>query len=316
MHRTLGERDICVVSTYFNPSHYASRLKNFALFRRHLAAPLFVVEFSPDGAFELGDDAADSVLRVSPGAVLWQKERMLNLALERLPASVRHIAWVDCDFVFPDRDWLDATRQLLDRYELVQCFSELVNLEEGEAIAAASSPDRAPSGYAIAYLEQAVRHRPELASFRTLRHAFQGGAWAARRDLMQRHGFYDAMILGGADRALAAACLGRYQDLAAIHFLNEVRRAHYEAWARPFARATEGQVGCREGRALHLWHGSEQNRNYSRRHQSLAEAGFDPVRHLRIGPSGAWEWTDAAPMRLRELARGYFSLRQEDGAEA
>lgn len=315
MRRTLDESDICVVSTYFNPCRYASRRNNFTRFRRHLAAPLVVVEFSPNGVFELANDDADWVLRVSPGAVLWQKERMLNLALERLPQTVRYISWVDCDFVFADQDWLDATRQLLHRFDLVQCYSELVNLEEGETISAAMSPDRPPSGYAIAYLSFAGRNRLELQAFKTLRHAFQGGAWAASRELMERHGFYDVMILGGADRALAAACLGRYQELASIHCLDDVRRSHYEAWAQPFWLATKGRVGCREGRALHLWHGSEENRNYSRRHQLLAELGFDPVRDLRIGASGAWEWSDDAPMRIRELASGYFSLRQEDGIE-
>jgi hypothetical protein len=41
------------------------------------------VELSFDGRFELAGSDADILIQLSGGAVLWQKERLLNLALKR-----------------------------------------------------------------------------------------------------------------------------------------------------------------------------------------------------------------------------------------
>lgn len=311
MRDSLGKSDMCVVSTYFNPCHYRARRKNFELFRDHLDAPLLVVEFSPNGEFELTESHADYLLRISPGAVLWQKERLLNLALRNLPDSIRYFAWVDCDFIFTDGSWFQAARALLDDYDLVQCFSELTNLDEQESNCPDPSVGRPITGYSAVSLA----HTGQTLSkdYSALRHVFQGGAWAAKRALMEKYKFYDTMILGGGDRALSSACLGRYGQLSTIHMLNDARRIHYESWARPFHQCVAGHVGYLEGRVLHLWHGAEENRAYSRRHQILAQIGFDPMRDLRVGKSGAWEWTEAASQELRDWTANYFLSRQEDG---
>lgn len=311
MHESLGKSDICVVSTYFNPCHYSARRRNFELFRDHLDAPLMVVEFSPNGEFELAKSDADHLLQVTPGAVLWQKERLLNLALKELPDSIGYFAWVDCDFIFADSKWLQAARALLQEHDLVQCFSELTNLSEEESIRPDRDAELPITGYSAIHLAQTGQTLSK--DYNALRHVFQGGAWAARRALMEKYKFYDSMILGGADRALTSACLGRYDQLATTHILSDVRRSHYESWARPFHQCVAGRIGCLEGRVLHLWHGAEENRGYSRRHQILAQIGFDPTRDLRVGKSGAWEWTEAASPELRDWTAQYFVSRQEDG---
>jgi len=50
------------------------------------------VELSFDGRFELTDDDADILVQLSGGAVLWQKERLLNLALNAVPSAVKNVA--------------------------------------------------------------------------------------------------------------------------------------------------------------------------------------------------------------------------------
>jgi hypothetical protein len=57
------------------------------------------VELSFDGRFDLTDQDADILIQLSGGAVLWQKERLLNLAIKAAPAGVKHIAWFDCDVI-------------------------------------------------------------------------------------------------------------------------------------------------------------------------------------------------------------------------
>ena len=70
------------ITSYFNPARYKNRLSNFRVFRANLGVPLVTVELSFDGNFELSEKDSDILIQVSGGAVLWQKERLLNVALK------------------------------------------------------------------------------------------------------------------------------------------------------------------------------------------------------------------------------------------
>ena len=97
------------ITSYFNPAGYRNRLENFRKFRRRLAVPLLAVEFRYGERFELEDGDADLLLRLPGRDVLWQKERLLNVAMTHLPAECTAVASLDCDVVFERDDW-GATR--------------------------------------------------------------------------------------------------------------------------------------------------------------------------------------------------------------
>jgi hypothetical protein len=67
-----------------------------------------IAKLSFDGGFELTKDDADILIQISGGAVLWQKERLLNLAIKLVPLHVKSIAWLDCDVIFDRPDWADS----------------------------------------------------------------------------------------------------------------------------------------------------------------------------------------------------------------
>src|SRR5262245_42591250 len=73
------------ITSYFNPAGYRNRRENYRLFRERLAVPLVTVEWARDGRFALGPEDAEVLVQVSGGDVLWQKERLLNVALRHLP---------------------------------------------------------------------------------------------------------------------------------------------------------------------------------------------------------------------------------------
>ena len=65
-----------------------------------------------DAPFDL--PAGPDVIQVRGPDVLWQKERLLNIAVSRLPARARKVAWLDGDLLFADPDWAGETARLLD----------------------------------------------------------------------------------------------------------------------------------------------------------------------------------------------------------
>src|SRR5262245_56739663 len=84
------------IACYFSPVGYSNRLehlKHFSECARTQGLRLLVVERAFDDVlFALPANVADRVVRVRSSAVLWQKERLLNLALQELPRSCDKVA--------------------------------------------------------------------------------------------------------------------------------------------------------------------------------------------------------------------------------
>jgi hypothetical protein len=314
--RSAAGSSFWAVTAYFNPVGYRSRRANYRIFRERLGVPLLAVELGFGGRFELGPGDADILVRIDGGAVLWQKERLLNLALERLPSTCRHVAWLDCDIVFADPGWVDAAERLLDEVPLAQPFDQLVHLRPGELPETAAEPHLLAWRHSFAArwragdLADDVFARPEG----TYEHRCTCGmAWVARRDLIQRHGLYDAMILGLGDKHIAAAAVGLAADASDAVELAPAHRRHYLQWAEGFGREVAGAIGCLPGQLHHLFHGDLGNRHYLRRYRGFAAWDFDPSRDLGVAGSGAWSWERNEPALHRQVA-DYFLARREDEA--
>lgn len=70
----------------------------------------------------------DGVIHVRAKDILWQKERLLNLALAHLPAVARKVAWLDADLLFEDPSWACETSRRLDTFPVVQPFAAIARL--------------------------------------------------------------------------------------------------------------------------------------------------------------------------------------------
>jgi hypothetical protein len=306
------------ITSYYNPARYKRKLKNYRVFRAKLTTPLVAVELSFDGHFELTKDDADVLIQISGGALLWQKERLLNLAIKYVPADISTIAWLDCDVMFERPDWMHETHKRLKTAHVVQPFSEVLDLNQMDQEIPVLHGDtpRSVKGLVSLVSEKTRLDAASLLATQALsvttRVWGSGLAWAARREILEKYGLYDAMIAGAGDRAMAYAMFGQFDALMKKYNFNGSRRTHYLAWACPFYEAVGERVDHLAGRLYHLWHGDIVNRNYTARHQKLAECNFDPNADIAIGPNGVWHWARSRP-DLEEFFLSYFKSRAEDG---
>jgi hypothetical protein len=272
------------------------------------------VELSFDGRFELTDEDADILVQLSGGAVLWQKERLLNLAIKAVPTNTENVAWLDCDVLLERADWVDEANGKLDEFNVVQLFSEVVHVDPEDC--EKQSDHRNGHAYApgVASLSNArdllLVGRPEKFVLKKVR--FNPGlAWAAKRKVLEDCGFYDAAIVGGGDSLMAYAMYGRFEALIERFLLDPTRRQHYLKWAIPFHKSIAESVGHVSGTIYHLKHGDIKNRGYFDRQDGLAGFDFNPDIDLRIGANGAWHWARPRP-DLEDFLRNYFIDRAED----
>src|SRR5271167_1494729 len=214
---------IWAITSYFNPVRYERRLLNYRVFRSHLRIPLVAIELSFDGQFGLTKSDADILIQVSGGAVLWQKERLLNVALESVPPDVENVAFLDCDVVFDRKDWPeDAEAKLNERYDIIQLFSEALYLKKDslpDDVSAISAELSAP-GIVHTGDPSLLSRGTHLMSGQE-RALYQPGlAWAVKRAILQEHQLYDAAIVGSGDNLMVASIYGHFERVMGRYGFN------------------------------------------------------------------------------------------------
>ena len=301
------------ITSYFNPASYVRRAENFRIFRQRLNLPLIAIELAFDGRFTLQASDADIVLQCSVGDVMWQKERLLNHAARALPDDCRYVVCLDCDVFFANNDWIARLPDALQRTPIIQPYRTIHHLPFG-----VTTPDADSAFFhqwsMAARIANGASPRDCIA-WVVNRHdtpAAPGGAVALRRELLQRHGLYDACIIGGGDLATLAAAYCCHDVVGEILALGPDHRTNYLAWAEPFARAVSGTVGAfLDTDLFHLWHGQPGNRKYQARHQTLRRFDIDPRADLAISDQGPWRWNSPKPV-LHQFLKSYFAFRAED----
>ena len=312
--RRIGDRasgPLWAITSYYafdDPPGGRRRLGVFREFRRRLNAPLVTVELSRDGEFHLGPDDTDVLVRIQGGALLWQKERLLNLAVEALPAECEVVAWVDGDILFDREDWADEALRLAESHALVHLFRRAHHL--GPENFDVSGPYIRTCDSTACLLSENALPEAYFATETGLQGNFQCGiGWAARRELLERCGLYDGMILGSGDKVIFFAACGRSEAAVQAYRMSEPHARHYRAWARRFASEVTGRLGYVDCNSAHLWHGDLASRGYSDRYNGFESFGFDPYLDIGRGPSGAWEWTSDKP-QLHAFTTRYFDRRR------
>jgi len=331
----LANGQIWGITSFFNPEGYQNKIDNFRLFRKRTTfgqgLPLVVVELAFGTLpFQLKEKTDAEVLiqrRTDPQNVLWQKERMLNIALDYLPSNCTKVVWLDADTFFSNKQWVRETARKLEKHVVVQPFAWLVRLppetlwmnpadidasmrwEEGGLV-----PFRQlyfSAGFMVGSrgLHHMVYHLINDANDHELGHC--GIAWAAQRWLLDKHKFYDKFITGGADNLMFQAMLGHFRPMMRTHLSPDLRH-NVAFWANKFYRDVRGRVSYTDGLGLTLWHGHRKNRGYSKRYDVLLDNKYDPATDIAVdNNTGVWVWSSDKP-ELHSQMQEYFSSRVEE----
>jgi len=297
------------VSTLFNPAGYATKFENYHLFREasvRQGLKLLTVEAAyGDQPFALKKEDADILVQVRTHAMVWQKERLVNLGASRLPSDCDKVIWIDADALVEDDDWVATTASLLEEYVIVQPYSAVVRLERGERGPIPSAD--LPPGW--------LNHQRQPSFIFTSRFGWDfqewnwgapGFLWAARRWFFERHGLYDRFILGENDSIFAHALIGSEFKPKYHSTLPQ----SYQTWAQALRADVRESIGLREGVGFHLWHGAISQRYYAER--SMVLDSFDPDLDLTVSAQGCLEWTARNPQLVKRVS-DYFQMRNEDG---
>ena len=329
--------DFWAITTYFNLTNGSRRRNNYHCFRRHLSVPLLTVEWHPDRNFQLADGDADILLQIGGGDLMWQKERLLTMAVAALPDHVKYVAWIDCDVLFENPNWTGEATEALSDNRVVQLFKEIAFPDDQESARLVASPTlqldcpalrslpTRPSflgvykqvGTDVAPFDLGQRTQSSaLSNAHIMQRPGHGFAWAAQISFLREIGLYDRCIVGSGDMHF---CYG-VADLGQEYIQSQIKIGlgfygdcpSYRHWASRAAEACAGRSGCLDGRVLHLFHGEMRDRQYRLRIDNLLPFALDLDEDICAGEGHPWSWK-----RDRSALNAYFLKymrdRNEDG---
>ena len=324
----MKRKSIWVVTAYYNPAGYITRIQNYHVFRRHLDAPLLVIELAEPGQHQLAPSDADVLVSVSGNDRIWQKERLLNIAISALPEEAEYVAWVDCDVVFGNPDWATEAQSILRAGKsFVQLFETATHLPlqlSPTLVSPATCRSAKPLFSERSFASSVLSRNYLSADIRSNRAEMENGllapgvipvahgiGWAGHRDMLQEIGLYDACIIGGGDKAMALAFIGYAGMLSTTRPMTDPHIQHYLTWAEQLNGSKTDQVGFVPGTVFHLWHGRFERRGYRKRHELLKQLTFDPYDDLELADNGTWRWAQDTAA-LQSTVGAYFFSRLED----
>jgi hypothetical protein len=230
--------------------------------------------------------------------LIWIKENLINLAVQKLPERWKYMAWVDADISFMQQDWAETTMDSLDTYDVVQMFQTCVNLgPTGEALKIDQSFGYMHVGSGQPY-------------HKTARYGFwhPGFAWACTRQAYETMGgLVDFAILGSGDRHMALALIHRVDDSYPSHMTNSYKRRLQDFQDRCMLL----KLGYVPGTILHHWHGRLVDRRYVERWTILTKGEYMPSLDVFQDKNGLLQLTQRGK-RLSQPLSEYFAGRQED----
>lgn len=309
-----------VLAVVSNPCQYKTRYLNYEIFAEDITAKgatLWTIELQVGARdhkiTKCGNRYHIQIWTSSLPGEIWHKENLMNLWFPFL--SVANPDWRYAMTVDADTKWqpgaLERVVERLQHYDIVQCWSHLVNL----------GPDGHCDGTNIAtsYMYNYDRGVQVINKSEYQRGGAPGLAWAGRREAFNKIGtmlggpFIDHGILGAGDRYFAASLVGE-ADTA----MDPLFSANYRKWIKIYeataVRELKRNIGYVPNTVMHLYHGKYVDRQYESRGEILIRHRFDPETDIKRDVSGVLMFNLWEPRvhRLRDDCRKYFQKRKED----
>lgn len=305
-------KTLFVITPIFNPHGFKSRARLYRAFKSHMAdtgARLLTVEAAFGGGdFEVTDGADPFNVQLRTDAVLFHKERMINIGRQRLLQLVpdaQFIAWIDADVTFGNPDWAGESVHKLMHFQVIQPFATAVNLNSNE-----DYMWNCPSSLRSFIEGRGYHQDPPLPPSYTYK-GHPGLAWAATRDALDAlGGLYDTCVAGSADTVMSNCLKGDWSMYLPAPPSNGMA-ASMRRWAERCDSSIKTRIGFTRGICLHHWHGKSENRGYEKRWSILSFHKFDPHEDLVLDNHGLYRWAGNKP-RLEDDIRLSLSSRNED----
>jgi hypothetical protein len=295
-YNTPRRPDMAIVLVFFNPQRSIRVVQNILTVVHYLKAasiPHYIHELAFNDEPHLFAPAENVKLSRST-SYMFYKENLIHTLLPQIPAKFTKICIMDADIFFDDPDWYTITSAALDIYDVCQPFTTTYFL----------GPDYKP----IKQLTNCVDSNNSQIIWQK---EHPGHIWAFERKWYDDSNIPDLTIIGGGDFVLTNAVKGIAHRTATFLL--------YEEIIPKDIHLTTTRGSC-ELTIYHLYHGSEVNRQYAARADTITDLlkreGLTVKTAIQRRRDGILEWIPEKRDIMNEFMRGYFGRRNDDLVKA
>lgn len=298
----MSSSDLCVITVFFNPAKYKSLLRNYLIFRENLKkqnVKLITIELTFFN--RLPELNFPEVIHLNSNSIMWQKECLINYAINHIDCE--KFAWVDCDVLFSNDNWVNDTSKKLDSVDVVQLFKRVYYLPKGHM-----SYNKQHDIMVQSVIWQAKTYKNWLNRRKNKELPFSspGFAWAAKKSSFQ-NGLYDLNIVGSGDTFMVDCLLNSWDIHGFAKKFTPSMKSHMIEW---LSKEKNKTFDFLPDDIYHLNHGSLKNRAYMDRHNILLDNDFDPTKDI-VKTNGVLEWS-TNKINMHKSIEQYFFNRNED----
>lgn len=300
-----------VITSFFNPAKFNALLQNYFIFSNELKRQnvnLLTVECSFDGEYQIPEN--NNVIRLSSNSIMWQKERLINYGVSHLPKECKYYAWIDCDIIFTNDNWVNLAIEKLQTNNIIQLFKKVIYLPPEKI-----KFDGEKMSQVQGVVWQKIIHKNWLQRRKNKNLPFSapGFAWACQRHFFDDlGGIYDKNIVGSGDTFLVDCYFDSWEIHGFAKKFTEPMKKHMMNWCKQL-RSKNPKIDYIPVDIWHLYHGSLKNRRYMDRHDVILNHNFDPMTDIRL-ENNVYEWNSNKSEMHYEIKQ-YFNNRKEDEKE-
>jgi len=325
--------EVEIVSVHFNPTKSDSLRRTNDLFLKGLknVAPFIK-------CYEILFDDQEQEIEGSiiiRGSLekncLWQKEALLNVAINSVGESKKYFIWLDHDIMFLKKDWLkEAINKLSSGFDFCQLFSELGWADKTGDVHL-SKVGR------LAKLRDCERYDEwDNEDIHFNAHGNPGLCWAARVDSLKRMGDnpFPNAVVGSGDEYFCMGVTrttkegmsmmsGLMRNLIANAYLRENKLKSLEGVTQlqkyiDFMTEKVNDMSkylfnstVIDGAVYHFWHGDNKNRQYGSRHSIIQKCDLNLYEDVFINEDGIFELVENKYEASKRFYK-FFLDRKED----
>lgn len=306
-----------IVTCVSNPIQWDSRIdlarKAIANWLKEPNVRVTVVECQfGDREWSLDDLESDprvTHVKVKATTLVWNKESLLNIGIQRAPLDAKYFGTFDADILFRKPGWATDCINTLHLYPVAQPWRTAYDLgpnDENLAVHRSfcsvyhSGDPVAPTSKNFWKHDNGPYDYPH-----------SGYAWVWTREILDRMGgLFELGGMGSGDHHMALGMAGK-ADWSLPEKITDEYKDLVKRWEARAKAHINGKIGFINHTIEHLFHGTKAKRNYIGRWEMFFQHLFNPHTDLKKNTYGVIEFAGNKP-ELEQAFDRYLRSRNED----
>lgn len=304
--------DTAIIMYYWNHFKRISLFRNFNVCYNHMLkyeCVIVPIEISTNNSFDLN---MQGLFALKSDQLLWQKERVINYLAEKMPDSIKYIAFIDGDVLFSDDNWVQEAKNKLDQKEnlFIQPFSDVYYLPKNHYRNHGFYSHSTPS--VSSQIIKSGGKNEYINTFNTKNYIYgnPGMCWITKKETLINNPLYDKCIIGGGDTLNLIRWLN-LKDIENVPFVKKTKNFIKSFVDDSFKNEIKNiEIDYIDQPIFHFNHGNKVNRKYNERQKIFKDTNFNVSKDL-VNDQGLYRYVGDNKDFLKSI-ENYFKERNED----